>query len=56
MEGQEEGMTRGMAKGMEKGEKRKALEVAFKIKQMGMTLEEVMAITGLTRAEVETVG
>ena len=51
--GRLEGREEGMAKGMEQGEKRKALDVAFKMKQMGMALEEVMAITGLTREEVE---
>ena len=53
--GLEEGNEKGLEKGREEGEKRKALDVAFRMKQMGAALEDVIAITGLTREEVETV-
>ena len=57
VEGREQGMVEGREKGMvegqEKGEKRKALDVALKMKLRGLSREDIMSITGLTAEEVE---
>ena len=53
---EEEGRKEGKEIGREEGKKRKALEIAVKMKLKGALLEDVMDITGLTRAEVERVG
>ena len=47
-----EGKEEGRVEGREEGEKCKALDVAFKMKQRGVALEDIMAITGLTKEEI----
>lgn len=42
----------GLIEGREEGEKRKALDVASKMKQMGVALEDITTITGLTKEEI----
>ena len=36
-----------------KGEKKKSIEIAKKLLKMGMTVEQVMDATGLTKEEIE---
>ena len=50
--GRLEGKEEGRVEGREEGEKCKALDVAFKMKQRGVALEDIMAITGLTKEEI----
>ena len=51
-EGRVEGREEGRVEGKEEGEKCKALDVAFKMKQRGVALDDIMAITGLTKEEI----
>ena len=44
---------KGIDQGIEIGEKKNRLEVARKMKQRGMTIDEVIEITGLSREEIE---
>jgi predicted transposase/invertase (TIGR01784 family) len=53
LEGKVEGREEGMREGGVAGEKRKAMEVAFKMKQRGLVHEDIVSITGLTTEEVE---
>ena len=59
LEGREEGKEIGREEGREIGreevEKRKAHEVAVKMKRKGATLEDIMDVTGLMREEIERV-
>ena len=52
-QGMVEGREKGIVEGQEKGEKRKALDVALKMKLMGLAREDIMSITGLTKEEIE---
>ena len=45
--GREEGLEKGLEKGREEGEKKKALDMAQKLVQEGMSLEKVAKIAGL---------
>lgn len=57
-EGLEKGRTRGIAEGMERGiaqgRSEERTELARKLKQKNMPVEEIMELTGLTREEMET--
>ncbi|MDR1320090.1 MAG: hypothetical protein LBK56_01515 [Gracilibacteraceae bacterium] len=52
-EGVEEGIEKGIEKGMEKGETLKAFAIAKNLFAMNISLEQVIAATGLTREEAE---
>ena len=52
--GIEEGFEEGIEKGLQKGEQKKALEIARNLKSMGMTPEQIMNITHLSLAEIDS--
>ena len=51
-EGKLEGYEEGRAEGRAEGERKKALEIARKMKEQGLPEESIMAITGLTAEEL----
>ncbi|WP_292266257.1 Rpn family recombination-promoting nuclease/putative transposase [Butyricimonas sp.] len=51
-EGFQEGMEKGMEKGLAEGEKKKAFEVARRLKSMGLLLGTIVDATGLSEWEV----
>ncbi len=52
-EGRKEGREEGKEEGLKKGEKRKQIEIARKLKQMGMSPNEIQNITGLGMEDIE---
>ncbi|MCL2465850.1 MAG: hypothetical protein FWF02_08715, partial [Micrococcales bacterium] len=50
--GHAEGLTEGHVEGVEDGEQRKAVAIARNALSMGMSVEQVAALTGLDPAEV----
>ena len=52
-EGKMEGREEGLKEGLKEGEQRKQIEIARKLKQMGMSSEEIQKITGLSREEIQ---
>ena len=52
-EGQKKGIEEGKKKGIEEGEKNKAIEIAKKMKQQGMSIETIQEITNLDFEEIE---
>ncbi|WP_237040374.1 hypothetical protein [Phocaeicola faecalis] len=53
-EGVQKGIEEGIEKGLQKGEQKKALEIARNLKSMGMTPEQIMNITHLSLAEIDS--
>ena len=53
-EGFEDGLQKGIQEGIRKGQQEKALEIARSMKAMGMTSEQIMKVTGLSLAEIES--
>ena len=51
--GLEKGMKKGIEQGMKVGKKDKTLEIAKKMKNKGILLEEIEEITGLSKEEIE---
>jgi predicted transposase/invertase (TIGR01784 family) len=52
-EGEAEGKAEGRAEGKREGEKQKALEIARRMKALGMTAAQITAATGLTPEEID---
>lgn len=52
-EGKEEGLQEGMEKGRQEGKRENQLEIARKMKEMGMALEMICRVTGLSADEIE---
>lgn len=52
-EGHTEGFKEGKAKGRAEGEKMKAKEVAKRMKEMGLSVKDIIQCTGLTHGEIE---
>ena len=50
--GEKSGFSRGEKSGFSKGEQKAALEIAKKLKKLGMSFDEIAGATGLTMAEV----
>ena len=50
--GKAEGLAEGMEKGLAKGIKETQLNTARKMQKLGMTIEEITEITGLTKEEI----
>ena len=48
------GIEEGFEEGGQKGEQKKALEIARNLKSMGMTPEQIMNITHLSLAEIDS--
>ena len=51
-DGMEKGVEKGMEKGLAEGEKKKAFEVARRLKSMGLLLGTIVDATGLSEWEV----
>lgn len=51
-EGIEKGTKEGIEKGIEKGERRKAIDIAKRLKDIGLPIDQIMQATGLSEAEV----
>ena len=51
-EGMEKGMEKGLAKGRKEGRKANAIEIANKLKSLGMDVETILQVTGLTKEEI----
>ena len=49
----EEGRTEGMAKGEAKGRAENSREIAGKLQAMGMSVEDIVKATGLSKEEIE---
>ena len=47
-----EGITKGMAKGMAKGIAKEKTKIAKKLLEIGMPLESIIQVTGLTENEI----
>ncbi len=47
------GFDKGIKQGKEEGRKDKAFEIAKKLKEMKMSIEDIEKVTGLTREEIE---
>lgn len=52
-EGFKEGKAKGRAEGRAEGEKMKAKEVAKRMKEMGLSVKDIIQCTGLTHGEIE---
>ena len=52
-EGKAEGLAEGMEKGLAQGIKETQLSTARKMLKLGMTIEEITEITGLTKEEID---
>ena len=51
--GKAAGLAEGKAAGLAEGEKNKAIEVAYKLKAMGLSTDDIVKATGLTAKEIE---
>ena len=51
-EGLKEGEKRGLIKGRKEGRKEGLIEVAHKLLQKGMTIDEILSITNLPRVQI----
>lgn len=51
-EGKAEGLIEGKAEGLAEGEKKKALTIAKQAKEMGMSIENILLLTGLKKEEL----
>ena len=52
-QGMEQGIQQGIQQGMEQGVKQEKLLIAANLKKMGLSLENIMLATGLTKEQVE---
>ena len=52
-EGREQGISQGMSQGIPQGSRQKALETAKLLKQLGDSVQKIMQVTGLSKADVE---
>ena len=52
--GLEEGRAEGRAEGLEEGVQKKALEVAKNLKSMGLSIQDIQQVTGLSKDEIES--
>jgi len=48
-----EGREQGISQGMSQGSRQKALETAKLLKQLGDSVQKIMQVTGLSKADVE---
>ena len=51
--GREQGISQGMSQGISQGSRQKALETAKLLKQLGDSVQKIMQVTGLSKADVE---
>ena len=52
-QGISQGMSQGMSQGISQGSRQKALETAKLLKQLGDSVQKIMQVTGLSKADVE---
>ena len=52
-EGLAEGLEKGIAQGMERGRSEERMELARKLKQKKMPMDEIMELTGLAPEDIE---
>jgi len=52
-QGVKRGVKKGVQQGLQQGARQAMLETARKLKARGVTIEEIIDITGLSRAEIE---
>ena len=52
-EGLEEGLKQGLQEGMIKGELKKQIEIAQKLKNMGLSISAIQESTGLSKEEIQ---
>ena len=52
-EGLEKGMAEGIEKGIAQGERNKSIEIAKKLKLLGIPIEVIEECTGLSKEEIE---
>ncbi len=52
----EEGIEEGRREGMEKGENKKAIEIATKMLDKGMNINDISELSGLSVEEIEGLG
>ena len=52
-EGMQEGMRKGMQEGIQQGISERNIEIAKNLVKLGMTLQQIVTATGLTKEEVE---
>lgn len=50
-----QGIQQGINQGINQGEHKKAVEMALKLKQKSMPLEEIAELTGLSREEIQEI-
>ena len=48
-----EGREQGMSQGISQGSRQKALETAKLLKQLGDSVQKIMQVTGLSKADIE---
>lgn len=53
-QGLKQGLQQGLQQGLEQGAKQKALEVAKKLKSMGLSIDEISTATSLSKKEIES--
>lgn len=53
-QGLKQGLQQGLEQGLEQGAKQKALEVAKKLKSMGLSIDEISTATSLSKKEIES--
>ena len=53
-QGIEKGIEQGIEKGIEQGERKKAIEVAKNAKSIGLSCEQIIKLTGLSKEEIES--
>ena len=54
-EGLEEGLAKGLEKGRAEGVQTKAMDIARRLKSMGMSLEDISNATGLSKQEIQSI-
>ena len=52
--GMAQGMAQGIEQGIEQGEKNKAIEIAKNAKKIGLSLEQIIKLTGLSKEEIKS--
>lgn len=53
--GRAKGIEEGLAKGRAEGENIKALEIAYKLKEYGMSIAEIVRTTGLSEEDIRKI-
>ena len=53
---EKKGLQKGLQEGIRKGREEEKLEVARSTKDMGMSVEQIMKLTGLSAEEIESLG